>query len=68
MALTVSILINGHPIFTRSAVNRLKETGHYISDDGRYIKHDPEDGAVALAIKLLQTIEDDPDRVIKRNA
>lgn len=57
----VSITINGQPIFARTAVNRLKERGVYVADDGSEIKHDPNDGAVALAIKLLQTIKEDPD-------
>ncbi len=56
--ITVSILINGEPLYTRSAVNRLEEHGHYILDTGERIIHEPEDGAVALAIKMLHTIED----------
>ena len=57
----VYITINGQPVFARTAVNRLKERGVYVQDDGLEIKHDPEEGAVALAIKMLQTIQDDPD-------
>ena len=57
----VYITINGQPIFARTAVNRLKERGAYIGDDGTEIKHDPEDGAVALAIKMLKTIKSNPD-------
>lgn len=56
--LTVTILINGQPIYTRSVVNRIKEKGGYVCDDGKLIKHDPEDGAVALAIKALRTIRE----------
>lgn len=59
--LTVAILINGHPIMARSVVNRLKEKGVYICDDGSEIKHDPNDGAVLLAIKALQTIKEVTD-------
>lgn len=59
--ITVSILINGEPIFTRTAVNRLRETGFYLNDDGTKIDHDPKDGAVALAIKMLQTIKEVKD-------
>lgn len=59
----VYITINGEPIFARTAVNRLKERGAYIGDDGAEIKHDPDDGAVALAIKMLRTIQDNPDKV-----
>jgi hypothetical protein len=60
--LTVSILINGHPIHTRSVVNRLDELGAYVCDDGTLIEHDPADGAVALAIKALCTIHEVPPR------
>jgi len=56
--LTVSILINGHPIYTRTVVNRIKETGGYVCDDGSVIKHNPKDGAVKLAIKALKTVKE----------
>jgi hypothetical protein len=56
--LTVSILINGEPIYTRTVVNRRKEIGKYICDDGTKIDHDPDDGAVELAIKALKTIHE----------
>ena len=59
----VYITINGKPIFARTAVNRLKERGVYVGDDGSKIKHNPNDGAVALAIKMLQTIQDNPDKI-----
>jgi hypothetical protein len=61
--ITVSILINGEPIYARTAVNRLKEHGVYILDTGERIHHNPEDGAVDLAIKMLHTIADNPDEV-----
>lgn len=61
--ITVSILINGEPIFTRTAVNRLKEHGVYILDTGERIHHNPDDGAVALAHKMLASIEADPDQL-----
>ena len=56
--LTVSILINGQPIFTRSVVNRISEKGGYVSDDGQIIEHNPDDGAIELAIKALRTIHE----------
>jgi hypothetical protein len=59
--LTVNILVNGQPIYTRTVVNRLKEKGAYVCDEGSLIKHDPQDGAVVLAIKALETIKEDPD-------
>ncbi len=54
--ITVTISINGEPIYTRTAVNRLQETGKYIIDTGDHIEHDPADGAVELAKKMLDTI------------
>lgn len=59
----VYITINGTTIYARSAVNRLREKGVYVCDDGTPIKHNPDDGAVALAIKMLETIEDEPDKL-----
>lgn len=56
--LTVSISINGEPIFARTVTNRVKETGYYLCDDGSKIKHNPKDGAVDLAIKALKTIKE----------
>jgi len=56
--LTVSISINGEPIYTRTVVNRLKEKGVYVCDDGSEIQHDPKNGAVALAKKALDTINE----------
>lgn len=59
----VYITINGTTIFARTAVNRLKEHGVYVADDGSRIEHNPDDGAIVLAKKLLDTIVDDPDEV-----
>lgn len=59
--ITVQILINGKAIFVRSAVNRGycdKSTCRYEVDDGSAITHKPADGAVKLAIQLLQTIKE----------
>lgn len=61
--ITVSIIINGEPIYTRTAVNRLKEHGVYVLDTGERVMHDPDDGAVALAIKMLHTVLEDPDEL-----
>jgi hypothetical protein len=61
--ITVSISINGEPIYTRTAVNRLKEHGVYVLDTGERIHHHPDDGPVELARKMLHTIEDDPDEL-----
>jgi len=61
--ITVAILINGQPIMARSATNKSDENDkgetRYLVDDGSVVWHDPEKGAVALAIKLLKTIKED---------
>lgn len=63
--ITVSILINGNPIYTRSAVNvgHVKEATwgkerrcDYELDDGSHLQHSPSDGAVKLAKMMLDTI------------
>lgn len=57
--ITVNILINGQPIFTRSAVRvGGNPSGEciYSVDDGSTIRHNHDDGAAALAHKLLDTI------------
>lgn len=57
--ITVAILINGNPVMARSATNTMKEVPLgtiYLCDTGEKIIHAPEDGAVALAHKLLDTI------------
>lgn len=59
--LTVSILINGHPLYSRSAVNISKDDvqpQRYKVDTGEIIEHNQEDGAVALSHKLLNTIRE----------
>lgn len=61
--ITVSILINGEPIFTRTARNQSevndKKEHLYIVDDGSEIYHARKDGAVKLAKKMLDTIKDE---------
>lgn len=52
--LTVSILINGQPLFTRSCFR--EEVGKYRVDDGSIIEHNYNDGAIKLAHKLLDTM------------
>jgi hypothetical protein len=59
--ITVAILINGQPIMARSATNTGRHRGRetvYTVDDGSEILHDPDDGAVPLAMKLLGTIRE----------
>ena len=60
--ITVAILINGQPIYTRSARNldRINEMGEHIYkvDDGNTVKHRRDKGAVKLAIKMLELIKE----------
>jgi hypothetical protein len=57
--ITVTILINGQPIFTRSAVNLDgKPISTYRVDDGNVIKHHRDDGAVQLAKAMLDCIKE----------
>ncbi len=57
--ITVSIIINGIPIRTRGA-RKIKDGKKctYLVDDGTELKHNPDDGAVVLAIKMLKTIKE----------
>ena len=65
--ITVAVLINGQPVFARSATNternvkfKGKSTGekYYKVDDGTYIPHHPDLGAISLAHKLLDRIKE----------
>lgn len=57
--ITVSILINGQPIFTRTAVRtHTGKMNHYACDDGTVIRHEYDQGAVKLAMKMLKTIQE----------
>lgn len=59
--LTVSILINGQPLYTRSAVRTKGSKDKiciYECDNGSTIEHYYNDGAVVLAHKLLDTIKE----------
>ena len=62
MALTVSIFINNNPIHTRSCINTGRKDPRgwtvYEVDTGDVLLHRQEDGAVALAKKLLGTIQE----------
>lgn len=60
--ITVSILINGQPIFTRSARNQDDEQNEngetkYVTDANDVIWHDRRNGAVELAKAMLNTIQ-----------
>lgn len=60
--ITVSILINGQPLFTRSARNQDDEQNEkletkYVTDANDVIWHDRNNGAIELAKKMLDTIK-----------
>ena len=61
--ITVSILINDTPIFTRSGRNQLETDDQgrtkYVLDTGDVIWHIRDLGAVELAKKMLDTINED---------
>lgn len=59
--ISVSIAINGEPIYARTAVNRGEQPSgftKYLIDDGSTVLHKRSDGAVALAIQMLRTIKE----------
>lgn len=65
--ITVSILINGQPIYTCSAINEgeyicglKKFSGYcrYRTDSGIVLIHKPDDGVVKLAKLMLATIQE----------
>lgn len=64
--ITVAILINGQPVYTRTALNvRTIETSpkglqlcEYQLDDGSKLEHIRQDGCVPLAIEMLKTIKE----------
>lgn len=64
--ITVVILINNHPIFTRSAIRGHEVDGHLegkgtyeyrLYDEDLIIYHNPKDGAIELAKKMLDIAE-----------
>jgi len=54
--ITVTISINNRPIITRSAFRFKKD--HYKTDCGKTIKHNYDDGAIVLAKKMLDCVDD----------
>ena len=61
--ITVAILINGNPLMARSASHVTEgDDGHdeYHVDTGETIWLRPDEGAIALAKKLLDTIKERP--------
>lgn len=64
--ISVTICINNRPIVHRSAVN-VRRNKHaklgqaicdYEVDDGRVLVHDRDEGAVALAIRMLEGVHE----------
>lgn len=64
--ITVSIAVNGEPIFARSARNQgeknKKDETKYITDAGDVIWHKRSDKAIKLAKKMLDTIEEEMEK------
>ena len=59
--ITVTISINAEPIYTRTAINmgyNPNGTCRYRLDDGTELDHFRDDGAIALAQRMLDTIEE----------
>lgn len=59
--ISVVILINGAPIFARTARRVNGKEGElctYCVDDGKIIKSHYDDGAVKLAIKMLKGVKE----------
>lgn len=59
--LTVTILINGQPIITRSCWNKGNKPDSneamYLVDDNNIVFHNPDDGPIPLAKKLLDLVK-----------
>ena len=61
--ITIDISVNGKTVFARSAKNTNvlgQEEGEfeYLTDAGDFVPHNPEDGIVKLAIKIIKTIRE----------
>lgn len=60
--ITVTIFINGSPVYSRSAVNRGKENENgeteYELDSHGFIRHLRADAAIDLAKQMLDTIKE----------
>lgn len=63
--ITVSISVNGRPIYARTAVNKTRDPEtpqddphEYHLDDGSVVMHIPDLGCIELAIKMLKTIKE----------
>lgn len=59
--MTIAILVNNKPVYTRSAV-RVKDhpdgTSDYKVDTGEIVQHKPNEGILVLSEKLLKTIKE----------
>lgn len=68
--ITVSISINGEPLFARSAKRQdtKNENGEtlYVTDSGDAIFHDYRKSAIELAKKMLDTIDEKMDNIRDR--
>ena len=58
--ISVGVSINGKPIYARSAkrVGDDNVLSEYLLDSGETVQHNPSEGAIKLAIKMLETIKE----------
>lgn len=61
--LTISVKINDKTVYARSAHRRTKRHAKgkeqaYLTDAGVVVYHDPDDGVIKLAQKILGTIKE----------
>jgi len=56
--LNITIHVNGQTVYSRSArnIDDTDKINKYQCDDGSIIEHNPDDGIVLLAKKMLDTI------------
>jgi len=60
---TVTISVQGSPVFTRSAMRiRNGDRDTYIVDTGKRIRHRDEEGLVSLSRKMLGTIQEPQEK------
>lgn len=67
--ITVAILINGHPVVAKNAVNQSWQDAEgrtkYLTDSGEVLWHKRGEGAVVLAKALLDTIRNDGSNAVE---
>jgi hypothetical protein len=62
---TVTISVQGSPVFTRSAMRiRNGDRDTYVVDTGKRIRHRNEEGLVSLTRKMLGTIQEPQEKPV----